>query len=358
MLSKGEIDTLSKRLRDVQNKSTAEIVVVIISSTQGTPIDEYAKNLFNQWRIGTSEENNGVLFLVVSGESRMRITTGYGMEKYLTNKKCEEIINSIVQKIRSYGVKEGIIYGVNEIALEVSNVYKGPSLKSDLKKSSDICVKKDRDNLNELRSRKKDNNYINMSSKDKYLYDDLKYDKRIYILLNYLAKNHKISVRVNDGYDIYQCKNFCLEGHLSTCPDEGTTSSHYDRQGVDIFEIDGINMSDQISKNIISQKRARKKIIQVLREVMNMPVGIYTVRDPYTGKEVFKNYRYDHQADDYPTLVRIYNEEDAKILHDEWDGKFKKYFPGGNTGIAGIWSCSKKNMFYEVDCDTHIHINY
>jgi uncharacterized protein len=53
-------------------KTGAQVVVVTVDFIGGTDIEDYAYELFNNWGIGSSEKNNGVLILMVIGEE----TTG------------------------------------------------------------------------------------------------------------------------------------------------------------------------------------------------------------------------------------------------------------------------------------------
>ena len=46
----------------------AEIIVVTVDFLNGAKIDDYAYRLFNEWQIGSAEQNNGLLLLLVIGE--------------------------------------------------------------------------------------------------------------------------------------------------------------------------------------------------------------------------------------------------------------------------------------------------
>ena len=62
----------------------AQVVVVVRDFLDGMNIEDYGYNLFNQWEIGSSEENNGVLLLLAIGEDDYRITLGRGAESILS----------------------------------------------------------------------------------------------------------------------------------------------------------------------------------------------------------------------------------------------------------------------------------
>ena len=61
---------------------TVEVAVVTIHQTPTTPKD-LATALFNHWGIGARAANNGLLVLLVLGQRRLEVETGYGLEPVL-----------------------------------------------------------------------------------------------------------------------------------------------------------------------------------------------------------------------------------------------------------------------------------
>jgi hypothetical protein len=54
-------------------KSTDQLVVVTLPSLQGASIEEFGLKLFNYWRLGQKDKNNGVLLFVAPNEQKVRI---------------------------------------------------------------------------------------------------------------------------------------------------------------------------------------------------------------------------------------------------------------------------------------------
>jgi uncharacterized protein len=65
--------------RSLESKNGAQVVVVTVDSTE-SDIEDYAYRLFNDWGIGSSAYNNGVLILFAIGDDNYYIMTGYGIE--------------------------------------------------------------------------------------------------------------------------------------------------------------------------------------------------------------------------------------------------------------------------------------
>jgi len=85
VLSPDDHSALESLARDVEQKTTAQLAVVTVSSLDGLTVDAYAHKLFNVWGIGQKDVNNGVLFRIAPNDRRMRIEVGYGLEPLLTH---------------------------------------------------------------------------------------------------------------------------------------------------------------------------------------------------------------------------------------------------------------------------------
>lgn len=73
-------------------KTGAQVVVVTVDFTGGMDIEDYAYDLFNEWGIGSSEKNNGVLILMVIGEENYWAMQGSGIENVLTSSELGDLL--------------------------------------------------------------------------------------------------------------------------------------------------------------------------------------------------------------------------------------------------------------------------
>ena len=82
---------------EVEQKTGAQIAVVTVDSMQGLTVEDYATRLFETWKIGQAENDNGVLLLLAMAERRLRIEVGYGLEPVLTDGTCGSILDTYVR---------------------------------------------------------------------------------------------------------------------------------------------------------------------------------------------------------------------------------------------------------------------
>src|ERR1700748_1386383 len=111
--SRGALET---KLKELEDKSSIQLVVATVKSLQGGDIETYANGLFRFWKIGQAQKNNGVLLLVAPAERKVRIEVGYGLEGTLTDALSSVIISSaIIPRFKTGDFSGGIERGVEGI---------------------------------------------------------------------------------------------------------------------------------------------------------------------------------------------------------------------------------------------------
>ena len=91
-LSPQELQQLNFRLKSYEDTTTNQLVSLMIASLDGYPLEEYSFEVAERNKIGTKEKSNGVLFLVVKNDKKMRIEVGYGLEGVLPDALSSSII--------------------------------------------------------------------------------------------------------------------------------------------------------------------------------------------------------------------------------------------------------------------------
>lgn len=107
---------LEARLKDLDSKTTIEMVVVTVPDLEGRTVEDYTVDLAKKWKIGRHDKNNGVIFLTAPREKKVRIEVGYGLEGDLTDAVSRRILSSIVVPYFKRGdFNGGIQAGVNAV---------------------------------------------------------------------------------------------------------------------------------------------------------------------------------------------------------------------------------------------------
>ncbi|WP_394121625.1 TPM domain-containing protein [Planococcus donghaensis] len=121
---KEEIRQLGRGLEDA---TTAQIMLLVIPTLEGEPIESYANEAFRHYGVGAEEENNGVLVVLSLDEPDNReiyVEIGYGLEGALPDGKVGRILDEYAIPYLSQGnYSEGVINLYEVLYQEVSAEY-------------------------------------------------------------------------------------------------------------------------------------------------------------------------------------------------------------------------------------------
>ena len=132
VLSAEQENMLERKLIAYDDSTSNQIAVVLISSLNEYPIEEYALKLFRDWQIGNKTTNNGILVLAAIDDRKIRIEVGYGLEGAVPDITANTIItNDIVPSFRSDDYYEGLDKATNSIIAAAAGEYKAPAGYSD-----------------------------------------------------------------------------------------------------------------------------------------------------------------------------------------------------------------------------------
>ena len=108
-----QIEKIGEELRE---KTKAEIVVVTVTTLDGTDIESYANELFRSWGIGDAKQSNGVLLLIAKDDRKFRIEVGYGLEGEITDGRAGEILDKMKPYFRDEKYSEGVLNAYQKLA--------------------------------------------------------------------------------------------------------------------------------------------------------------------------------------------------------------------------------------------------
>lgn len=101
--------------RQVRGSSVLVVTVDEINTRRYTP-KSFATALFNNWKIGSAERNNGVLLLVVKSSRRLEIEVGNGLMWHMNSEWCTRMLErSVVPKFKRGDYGEGLTIAVQRI---------------------------------------------------------------------------------------------------------------------------------------------------------------------------------------------------------------------------------------------------
>lgn len=88
---------LTTRLASLEHETGAQVAVLLVSTTGGIDIEDYANKVFRQWRLGRKGVDDGVLLVVATQDRRARIEVGYGLESTITDGIAGDMLRADLQ---------------------------------------------------------------------------------------------------------------------------------------------------------------------------------------------------------------------------------------------------------------------
>ncbi|MBI2265943.1 MAG: TPM domain-containing protein [Armatimonadetes bacterium] len=126
---------LNEYITDLERRTGAEIAVVTVHKCEDLigdrrfelQVKDFATRLFNTWKIGKKDKNNGLLFLVSVEQRRTEVETGYGLEPILPDGKIGAILDDhVVPRFKKGDLSGGILDGVRAMGRVIAAEFAPP----------------------------------------------------------------------------------------------------------------------------------------------------------------------------------------------------------------------------------------
>lgn len=116
VLSAADNEQLSNQLRAIHDAGRAQIGLVLVKTTQGEPIFDYATRVFTAWKLGDQQRDNGLLIVVATQDRKIQILTGYGLEGVIPDVIASRIIREqITPQFKTGQYAAGLSAGIDRI---------------------------------------------------------------------------------------------------------------------------------------------------------------------------------------------------------------------------------------------------
>nr|WP_246293607.1 MULTISPECIES: TPM domain-containing protein [Winogradskyella] len=126
LLSAAQKSSLEQKLIRYSDSTSTQIVVAIISSTNGEYINYLGAQWGEKWGIGQADKDNGIFILLARDDRKINISTGKGTEHLLTDAMSKRIINNdIIPYFKQNDYYGGLNRATDAIFEVMTGEYKG-----------------------------------------------------------------------------------------------------------------------------------------------------------------------------------------------------------------------------------------
>ena len=107
-------------LRELKNKTTAQVAVLTIKSLEGQNLEEFSISIaHDKWKLGLKDRDNGVLLVIALNDRKYRIEVGYGLEGVLP----DSLVGDIGRQYLVPNFRKGdYSAGIYSTAVVISNI--------------------------------------------------------------------------------------------------------------------------------------------------------------------------------------------------------------------------------------------
>ena len=115
-LSAVELGTLNEQLAGLEQRSSNQIFIALFNRIpEGYYPEDFAVRLYDKWRPGLPDQDNGILMVIFIQDRKIRIEVGYGLEDVVTDAQAGRLISDYIAP----AFKKSDYYGGLRAALDV-----------------------------------------------------------------------------------------------------------------------------------------------------------------------------------------------------------------------------------------------
>lgn len=115
-LTNSEVNALTSQIKTLAQEKQAQVVVLVVETTGDETIEQYATRVFDSWKPGDKNRDDGILLLVAWQDHSVRIEIGYGLEGVITDAQSGQIIRkSIIPAFKNGDLAGGLQKGISDI---------------------------------------------------------------------------------------------------------------------------------------------------------------------------------------------------------------------------------------------------
>jgi uncharacterized protein len=128
-LSAPQIMALESRLARIEQRKGAQVVILIVPSTQPEAIEQFSMRVAESWKVGRgrpsgaaagSAPDDGVLIVVALQDRRMRIEVGYGLEGAIPDAIARRIVSEqMAPRFREGDFSGGLMAAVEALGARI-----------------------------------------------------------------------------------------------------------------------------------------------------------------------------------------------------------------------------------------------
>lgn len=125
LLDAGQRSAIEAQLADVETRLGAQMVVLVVPTTQPEDIAAYAQRVGDSWKIGRRDVGDGLLLVVASQDRRVRIEVAKTLEGAIPDLMAKRVIDEVITPAFKRGEYAA---GITQAITRLSGLVQGEAL--------------------------------------------------------------------------------------------------------------------------------------------------------------------------------------------------------------------------------------
>jgi uncharacterized protein len=116
---------LEQKLAGFERETTNQVAILTVPTLQGDDIDPFSIRVAEQWKLGQTGKDNGILLVIAQAERKVRIEVGMGLQGVLPDITASKIIRDVMRPhLKSGNFDQAVTVGVDAIMAATRGEFK------------------------------------------------------------------------------------------------------------------------------------------------------------------------------------------------------------------------------------------
>ncbi len=128
MISPAAESMLEMKLKSFEESDSTQVVILTVNSLDGDSLEDFTIRVAENWKIGQTKKDNGVILFASKNDRAMRIEVGRGLEGVLTDLLSGRILDNVIRpKFKAGDFDGGFAEGTDSIIKACRGEFKNDS---------------------------------------------------------------------------------------------------------------------------------------------------------------------------------------------------------------------------------------
>lgn len=129
VLAPGHEEAIARELVELRAATGVQLAVLIVDTTHGQDLADFAQATFDRWGGGTAERDDGALFVLAVADRRNRLHVGYGLEAIIPDVTARHMLDALRPRLRDGDYAGATLQLVRDVRARTAHIVPGAPIR-------------------------------------------------------------------------------------------------------------------------------------------------------------------------------------------------------------------------------------